>query len=78
MEEIRYIDSLILLIPIYSSCICSFFAAASLLFVHLKKFFFQYIYNHVCCWAIYQAGHTFPCSVMLSSQRNLFYIHALI
>ena len=30
----RYIDFLILLIPIYSSCICSFFAA-SLLFVHL-------------------------------------------
>ena len=23
----------------YSSCICSFFAAASLLFVHLKKIF---------------------------------------
>ena len=29
----RYIDFLILLIPIYSSCICSF-AAASLLFVN--------------------------------------------
>ena len=43
----RYIDFLILLIPPYSSCICSFFAAASLLFVHLKKcfsFLFQYIF----------------------------------
>ena len=30
---IYYIDFLILLIPIYSSCICSIFAAASLLFV---------------------------------------------
>ena len=29
----RYIDFLLLLIPIYSSCICFFFAAASLLFV---------------------------------------------
>ena len=31
----------------YSSCICSFFAAASLLFVHLKKcfsFLFQYFF----------------------------------
>ena len=35
----RYIDFLILLIPIYSSCIyLFFFAAASLLFVHLKVF----------------------------------------
>ena len=34
-----YADFLILLIPIYSSCICSFFAAASLLFVHLIFFF---------------------------------------
>ena len=44
----------------YSSCICYFFAAASLLFVHLKKKFFvlykirisSYIYSwpavHVC------------------------------
>ena len=30
----RYIDFLILLIPSYSSCICSFLEAASLLFVH--------------------------------------------
>ena len=35
----RYIDFLILLISIYSSCICSFFAAASLLFVHFKNVF---------------------------------------
>ena len=34
----RYIDFLILLNP-YSSCICSFFAAASLLFVHFFMFF---------------------------------------
>ena len=41
----RYIDFLILLIYPYSSCI--FFAAASLLFVHLKKcvlFLFQYFF----------------------------------
>ena len=36
----RYIGFLILLIPIYSSCIyLLFFAVASLLFVHLKKYF---------------------------------------
>ena len=30
----------------YSSCICSFFTAASLLFVHLKKMFFVlYMYK---------------------------------
>ena len=30
----------------YSSCICSFFAAASLLFVHFKEMFFVlYIYD---------------------------------
>ena len=36
----RYIDFLILLIDPYSSCIF-FFAAASLLFVHLKKMFYK-------------------------------------
>ena len=32
-------DFLILLIPIYSTCNCSFFTAASLLYVHKKMFF---------------------------------------
>ena len=32
----RYIDFLILLIPIYSSCICTFFPATSLIFVHFN------------------------------------------
>ena len=50
----RYIDFLILLIPtplvsvLYSSCICSFFTAASLLFVHFLKcfsFLFQYSFK---------------------------------
>ena len=43
----RYIDFLILLIPTPLVYICSFFAAASLLFVHLKKcfsFLFQYFF----------------------------------
>ena len=44
----RYIDFLILLIPIYILLLyLLFFAAASLLFVHLKKcfsFLFQYIH----------------------------------
>ena len=35
----RYIDFLLLLIYPYSSCICSFFAAASLLFVHFFNVF---------------------------------------
>ena len=36
----RYIDFLILLIPIFSSCTYLLFFAASLLFAHLKKKFF--------------------------------------
>ena len=32
----------------YSSCICSFFAAASLLLVHLKKKFFVLVQVHFC------------------------------
>ena len=43
----RYIDFLILLIPTPLVYICSFFTAASLLFVHLKKcfsFLFQYFF----------------------------------
>ena len=35
----------------YSSCICYFFAAASLLFVHLRKcflFLFQYLFVNLC------------------------------
>ena len=39
----RYIDFLILFIPIYYSCISSFFEAASLLFVHFSFSFFIYI-----------------------------------
>ena len=38
----RYIDYLILLIP--TPLVCSFFAAASLLFVHFFKMFFVLIY----------------------------------
>ena len=42
----RYIDFLILLIPIYSSCICTILQQHPYFFVHLKKcfsFLFQYI-----------------------------------
>ena len=43
----RYIDFLILLIPIYFSCICSFFILAPLLFCNLcDNFSAQYKHKH--------------------------------
>ena len=49
----------------YSSCICSFFAAASLLFVHFFNVFRSlYIYDRVCvcaCIYMYMCMHLYPC-----------------
>ena len=55
----RYIDFLIIIITYpYSSCICSFFAAASLLFVHFLILVMSTKLFHVCgefvhCIAVY-------------------------
>ena len=43
----RYIDFLILLIPIYSSCICSFLQHPYFLFILLKCFFVLVYVNFV-------------------------------
>ena len=48
----------------YSSCISSFFAAASLLFVHLKKFFSFFIYLYP--WVV----HLVPQRPPVNTQRT--------
>ena len=69
----RYIDFLILLIPTHSSCIyLFFFAAASLLFVHLKKMFFVlYIYNYIL-FISFVPFHS-PIIIYLKSTFNCVY-----
>ena len=44
----RYIGFLILLIPIYSSCICFFFCSSIPTFCSFKKIFFVLVAVHFC------------------------------